>query len=199
VLFLKYGGALIGDLRKAGAEIFLDLKFHDIPSVVQRSVERAAEWGVYSATLHTAGGMAMMKAAASASKRPKLWGVTVLTSLDRPDLQAMGIERSVDEQAQKLAKMASEAGLEGVIASVREAAGIKSICGSAFQVVTPGIRLDKASDDQKRTQTPADAIKAGVDFFVMGRPITEAADPVEAVKKIYQSMELATSRHPSKS
>jgi len=190
VLFLKYGGALIQELRAAGAEIFLDLKFHDIPSVVQRSVERAAEWGVYSATIHASGGVAMMEAAASVRKRPKLWGVTVLTSLDQSDLDTLGIQRTIDEQAQRLAKMASESGLDGVITSVREAQGIKSVCGSKFQVVTPGIRMEKVSDDQKRTQTPADAIKAGVDFFVMGRPITEAPDPVEAVRRVYNSIEL---------
>ncbi|MFA5976041.1 MAG: orotidine-5'-phosphate decarboxylase [Elusimicrobiota bacterium] len=188
ILFLKYGGALLKAIRSEGAEIFLDLKFHDIPSVVRKSVERAAEWGVYSATIHASGGAAMMREAAAASPRPKLWGVTVLTSLDQKDLQALGVSGGVTEQVQRLAKLAAHAGLDGVIASVREAAGIKAACGKDFQVVTPGIRLGATADDQKRTQTPVQAVQAGADFFVMGRPILEAADPVKAVEQIYQSI-----------
>jgi len=188
VLFLKYGGALLTQLRELGAEIFLDMKFHDIPSVVAKAIERAAAWGVYSATIHTSGGFEMMMEAARVPKRPKLWGVTVLTSLDQSDLKQLGIGRSVEIQAQHLAKIASSAGLDGVISSVREARGIKKVCGKRFEVVTPGIRLAKASDDQKRVQTPAGAVKNGADFFVMGRPVVESEDPVETVRSIYKSL-----------
>jgi len=193
VLFLKYGSPLIQNLRSLGAEIFLDMKFHDIPSVVKKAIERAAEWGIFSATIHTAGGLEMMRQAASVTKRPRLWGVTVLTSLDAPDLEAIGVTRTLEDQAEALAKLAAEAKLDGVISSVRETRRIKKACGQPFQVVTPGIRLSAAGDDQKRTDTPAGAIAAGADFFVMGRPIVEAGDPVKAVQSILKSMPLRSS------
>ena len=188
VLFLKYGGELLAQIRELGAEIFLDMKFHDIPSVVAKAIARAGEWGVYSATIHSAGGVAMMKAASAVAKRPKLWGVTVLTSLDEKDLSALGIERSLQAQAQALAKLASASGLDGVIASVQEAQVIKQACGQKFVVVTPGIRLAKASDDQKRVETPQEAMRQGSDFIVMGRPVIESADPLKAVQAIYKSL-----------
>jgi orotidine-5'-phosphate decarboxylase len=188
VLFLKYGGALLQEIRSLGAEIFLDMKFHDIPSVVAKAVERAGEWGVYSATLHTAGGVGMMKEAARVTKRPLLWGVTVLTSLEQKDLQRMGITRPVSAQVQHLAKLALSAKLDGVISSVGEARIVKKACGREFQVVTPGIRMANASDDQKRVQTPREAIHEGADFFVMGRPVIASPDPVKTVNEIYQSI-----------
>ena len=188
VLFLKYGASFIGALRALGVQIFLDLKFHDIPTVVAKAVERAGEMGVYSATIHTSGGNAMMEAAAAVPDRPKLWGVTVLTSLDQADLVRQGISRPVAAQVEHLARSAAGASLDGVIASVQEAAAIKKACGKSFQVVTPGIRLAAGGDDQKRTQTPVEAVQAGADFFVVGRPILEASDPLAAVEKIYQSL-----------
>jgi orotidine-5'-phosphate decarboxylase len=190
VLFLKYGGPLLQKIRSLGAEIFLDLKFHDIPSVVRKAVERAGEWGVYSATLHAAGGGAMMREAAAAKARPKLWGVTVLTSFDQSDLTQIGVERGVASQVDHLAKLAADSGLDGIIASVQEAAAVKKACGSKFEVVTPGIRFEKGGDDQKRTQTPADAVREGANFFVMGRPVIEAPDPAAMVRKVYRSIGL---------
>jgi len=188
VLFLKYGGALLKEIRSLGADIFLDMKFHDIPSVVAKAVERAGEWGVYSATLHTAGGVEMMKEAARVPKRPLLWGVTVLTSLEHKDLLRMGVTRQVKDQVLHLAKLAMTSKLDGVISSVEEARAIKKACGRGFQVVTPGIRLAKATDDQKRVQTPRAAVNEGADFFVMGRPVIESPDPVKTVQEIYQSL-----------
>lgn len=188
VLFLKYGGPFLQELQAAGAKIFLDLKFHDIPSVVAKAVERAGEWGVYSATIHTSGGAAMMREASAVAKRPLLWGVTILTSLDPKDLKSLGITRTLPMQARQLATLALKSGLDGVISSVREAKEIKKHCGKTFQVVTPGIRLAAGGDDQKRTETPAGAIKEGSDFFVMGRPILEAPDPVQRVRDIYHSI-----------
>ncbi len=188
VLFLKYGAGLIRDLRGEGAEIFLDLKFHDIPSVVRRSVERAAEMGVYSATIHTGGGKAMMREAAAARPRPKLWGVTVLTSLEQKDLTGLGIRRSVREQVKALAAQARASGLDGVISSVREAQQVRKDAGKHFAIVTPGIRLAAADDDQKRVETPAEALRQGASFFVMGRPVIEAKDPVAMVKHVYESL-----------
>jgi orotidine-5'-phosphate decarboxylase len=167
-----------------GAEIFLDMKFHDIPSVVAKAIERAGEWGIYSATIHTSGGVDMMREAAAVRRRPKLWGVTVLTSLDQADLRKLGINRPLTAQVVHLAKAARAAGLDGVISSVREAAYIRKACGKSFQITTPGIRLKAGGDDQKRTQTPFGAIQAGANFFVIGRPILEARDPLAAVRKI---------------
>jgi orotidine-5'-phosphate decarboxylase len=193
VLFLKYGGPLIEQIRKTGANVFLDLKFHDIPSVVKKAIERAAEWGVYSATVHATGGSEMLRQSASVVKRPRLWAVTVLTSLDQSDLKTLGVQRTLEEQVPHLAKLAAESGVDGVVCSVREAKTIKAACGAKFQVVTPGIRLAAGGDDQKRTETPAVAQAAGADFFVMGRPILGAKDPLEAVQEIYKSL---INRHP---
>ena len=195
VLFLKYGGALLAKIRSLGAQIFLDMKFHDIPSVVAKAVERAGEWGVYSATIHIAGGAEMMKAAARVPNRPLLWGVTVLTSLDRSDLLRLGIRRSVGQQVKRLAQEARAAGLDGVISSVEEASTVKKACGRRFQVVTPGIRAPRSgrsrrADDQKRVRTPKDALRRGADFFVMGRPVLEARDPVKMVKSVYKTIEV---------
>lgn len=184
VLFLKYGGPFIESLRALGVDIFLDMKFHDIPSVVKKAIERAAAWGVYSATIHAAGGAEMIRQAAAVAKRPKLWAVTVLTSLEAADLSAMGVHRDVAAQAESLARLAQGAGADGVISSVREARRIKQACGDAFDVVTPGIRLAAGGDDQKRTDTPAAAMEAGANFFVMGRPIIEAKDPVAAAAAV---------------
>ncbi len=188
VLFLEYGGALLQEIRALGAQVFLDMKFHDIPSVVAKAIARAGEWGVSSATLHVAGGAAMMKEASLVAKRPKLWGVTVLTSLDQKDLTQIGVRRTVQAQAQALSKLAFSSGLDGVIASVQEVKAIKKACGAKFQVVTPGIRLAKGSDDQKRVETPVEAMKNGADYFVMGRPVLESFDPVRTVQEIYRSL-----------
>lgn len=188
VLFLKYGGPFLTQLRRLDVEIFLDMKFHDIPSVVQKAIERARDWGVFSATVHTSGGLDMMRAAASVARRPRLWGVTVLTSLDQADLARLGIGRTVQAQVLHLAGLARTAGLDGVVSSVFEAAAVRRRCGAGFQIVTPGIRLAAAGDDQKRVQTPARALQAGAHFFVMGRPILEARDPAEAVREVYASL-----------
>ncbi len=187
VLFLKYGGPLLQEINALGAKVFLDLKFHDIPSVVCRAVERAGEWGVYSVTVHVSGGVGMLEAAVGAKRRPLLWGVTVLTSLDDSDLKTLGMARGVPEQVNHLAKQADAARLDGVVASVREAKAIKQAF-PRLTVVTPGIRFSSASDDQKRAETPARALENGADFIVVGRPIVEARDPVGAVKSIYQSI-----------
>jgi orotidine-5'-phosphate decarboxylase len=131
----------------------------------------------------------MIRQAVQAKNRPKLWGVTVLTSFDDAELKNIGVQRSVNEQVMYLAGNGKTNGLDGVISSVSEAKQLKAAFGKSFQVVTPGIRLTAGGDDQKRVDSPAGAIAAGVDFFVMGRPILEAKDPVEFVKTIYQSFE----------
>ncbi|AKL98011.1 orotidine-5'-phosphate decarboxylase [Endomicrobium proavitum] len=177
ILFLQSGKEIIKMIKDNGKEIFLDLKFHDIPATVKRSVESAKELGVYSLTVHSVGGEEMLKAAVSVENRPKIWAVTVLTS-----------QATSPEEVIKRAKLSKFCGVDGVISSPLEIALIKKECGKDFQVVTPGIRPAKVDDDQKRVATPELAVKDGADFIVVGRPILEASNPAEAAKAIYESI-----------
>jgi orotidine-5'-phosphate decarboxylase len=173
VLFLPGGPEFVKAVKGMGKEIFLDLKFHDIPATVQRAVESAQTLGVYSLTLHSAGGEDMLKAASGVTPRPKLWAVTILTS-----------QAATQEQVVERALLAKKGGCDGVIASPLEIEAIKKACGKDFMVVTPGVRLEDRHDDQKRTATPAAAVKAGADFIVVGRPIIAAADPAAVARQI---------------
>ncbi|MCB4790317.1 MAG: orotidine-5'-phosphate decarboxylase [Elusimicrobia bacterium] len=177
ILFLKSGPSIVGKIKKLNKEVFLDLKFHDIPQTVKRAVQSAADLGVYSLTLHSSGGKDMIAEASSIQNRPKLWAVTVLTS-----------QETKPEKVVELAILAKESGADGVIASPLEIGLIKKECGREFTVVTPGIRIANANDDQKRVAAPSSAIKAGADFIVVGRPIIEAENPKEAAKKIYEEI-----------
>lgn len=177
ILFLQGGPDIVRMIRMRKKEVFLDLKFHDIPATVQRAVKSAADLGVFSLTLHSSGGEEMLKAAASVSPRPKLWAVTVLTS-----------QQAEPEEVVRRAKLAKDCGLDGVIASPLEIEAIKNACGKDFAVVTPGIRASAGGDDQKRTATAGEAIRAGADFIVVGRPIIEAADPSAAARAIYEEI-----------
>jgi orotidine-5'-phosphate decarboxylase len=132
----------------------------------------------------------MMRQAASAKKRPLIWGVTVLTSLDQNDLNSLGVQRPLPEQVVHLAQLAAKAGLDGVIASGGDVKAIKKAIGSKFSVVTPGMRLEVSQDDQKRAQTPWEARQNGADFCVIGRPVIEAKDPVQVIKSIYEKLEV---------
>jgi len=177
-------------LAKLGYEIFLDLKFHDIPNTVAGAVSAAADLhDVAMLTLHASGGMAMMKAAretlASRKTRPLLLGVTVLTSLAEAALQQIGIRETPASQALALAKLAAQADMDGVVASAHEARAIRQACGPKFLIVVPGVRpADTAANDQSRVATPAEAIRAGADYLVIGRPITAAPDPRRAALSI---------------
>ncbi|MDR1662855.1 MAG: orotidine-5'-phosphate decarboxylase [Endomicrobium sp.] len=175
VLFLHAGREVIKMIKDFGKEVFLDLKFHDIPATVKRSVESAKELGVFSLTVHSVGGAEMLKAASSVENRPKIWAVTVLTS-----------QIAMPEEVVKRAKLAKICGIDGIISSPLEISLIKKSCGKKFNVVTPGIRLTKINDDQKRVATPEIAIKEGADFIVIGRPILEAKNPIEVAKNIYE-------------
>jgi orotidine-5'-phosphate decarboxylase len=194
-LFTAEGPSMVRDLRKAGARIFLDLKFHDIPATVAGSVRAATGLGVQMMTLHTWGGVDMMRAAADEAaaaavaagvEKPLLVGVTVLTSLSRVDLEGLmpeGIE--ISDLALRLAGNAKEAGLDGVVASVHETPVIKGRFGPDFLVVTPGIRPSGTdTGDQKRVATPRIAAEAGSDYLVIGRPIIQASSPLEAAVAI---------------
>jgi orotidine-5'-phosphate decarboxylase len=194
-LFTAEGPGIVREIEALGASVFLDLKFHDIPATVEGSVRAATALGVSMMTIHTSGGIAMMRAAAGAAsaeskrlgiERPLIVGVTVLTSLSGEDLaRTFGTTRAVKDLVMRLAAQAREAGLDGVVASVEEARSVKEALGADFKVVTPGIRPAGAGvGDQKRVATPRAAREAGSDFLVVGRPIIEADSPREAAERI---------------
>jgi orotidine-5'-phosphate decarboxylase len=193
-LFTAQGPRAIRRLAALGFGIFLDLKFHDIPNTVAKAVAAAAELpNVRLMTLHASGGLAMMRAAREAvgtkKNRPALLGVTILTSLDGLALRQVGMTGSTSSRAVGLARLAKEAGLEGVVSSAREVAAIRHACGSKFLILVPGVRPRSArADDQSRIATPAEAIRAGADYLVVGRPITAAADPRRAAFAIMDEM-----------
>ena len=189
-LFTAAGPDLVRRLQSKGFEIFLDLKFHDIPATVAKACTAAVELGVWMLNVHAIGGLEMMRAARAAvpSGKTKLIAVTVLTSMDGEDLLRIGLNTDVETQVKKLAALADEAGLDGVVCSAKEASILRG-SHSDFLLVTPGIRPAwSASDDQKRIVTPADALKLGVDYLVIGRPVTKASDPLAALLRIQQEI-----------
>jgi orotidine-5'-phosphate decarboxylase len=206
-LFTAEGPAAIRKLRDLGPEIFLDLKFHDIPNTVAGAVSAAVSLpGVRLLDVHTLGGLEMMRAAAKArdesrlpkAERPKLLGITILTSMDNRSLRTVGISGTASTRAVRLARLAREAGLDGVVASPHEVRGIRRACGKDFLIVVPGVRPEigkvavgsgkRKKDDQARVATPAEAIRAGADYLVVGRPITGAADPGAAARAILEEI-----------
>jgi orotidine-5'-phosphate decarboxylase len=185
-LFTEAGPGVVTELRQRGKRVFLDLKFHDIPHTVARAVESAARLDVELLTLHASGGSAMMRAAREArgDEGPRLLGVTLLTSFSAADVEEVWNKelRSLRDEVARLASLASDAGLDGVVASALEAEAIKRKHGPGFLVVTPGIRpAGGLPGDQMRTATPAEAVEAGADFLVIGRPVFSATDPVAAL------------------
>ncbi|OGI43934.1 MAG: orotidine 5'-phosphate decarboxylase [Candidatus Muproteobacteria bacterium RBG_16_65_31] len=195
-LFTAAGPELVGRLAERGYDVFLDLKYHDIPHTVARACARAAELGVWMVTVHTLGGNDMLRAAreagAGARRRPLLVGVTMLTSLGPADAAAIGLPSDVARQVERLAGLARAAGLDGVVCSPQELQALRARFGKDFLLVTPGIRpAGTAADDQRRTMTPAEAVSLGSDFLVVGRPITRAADPPAALEEIRRQMAAA--------
>ncbi len=181
----------------AGLPVFLDLKFHDIPNTVADAVRAALSLAPVMLTVHASGGAAMMGAAAEAAgeagaDRPLVLGVTVLTSLGEDDLAATGLAGPVPDQVMRLARLAQTSGLDGVVCSAREVAALRAECGADFKLVVPGIRpAGAAAGDQKRTATPAEAIAAGADYLVIGRPVTGAGDPAQAARAVAGELEAA--------
>ena len=198
-LFTACGPALVREILEKGGQVFLDLKFHDIPNTVARAAVSAARLGVGMFTIHLSGGPLMARRAADELEahcqvyrvqRPKILGVTVLTSLSPADLEDLGVGRSVEDQVVALAEMGKAAGLDGVVCSPLEARLIREVCGREFLVVTPGIRPEGSEpDDQSRTLSPKVALEAGADFLVVGRPIVKADDPLEAAENILLQMD----------
>jgi orotidine-5'-phosphate decarboxylase len=200
-LFTARGPEAVRRIQNRGGRIFLDLKFHDIPTTVAKASVEAARHGVFMINMHALGGLAMMQEAARAVReftgtgpRPLMVAVTVLTSMGPEDLLPLGISTSIEELVPRLALLARDAGMDGVVASPREIELIKKACGPDFIVVTPGIRpLAAGTDDQKRAMTPAEAVRAGADFIVVGRPITHAPDPQAAARSIAEEIASALS------
>jgi len=188
-LFTAAGPALVEDLERRGFQVFLDLKFHDIPNTVAQACLAAARLGVWMVNVHALGGRRMMAAAREALDRsaapPKLVAVTVLTSMEPADLAELGVDGDPEAAVLRLAGLAKDSGLDGVVCSAREAALLRREFGREFCLVTPGIRPAGAvRDDQSRVSTPLDAIRAGADYLVVGRPITRAADPRAASRAL---------------
>ncbi|AAQ60711.1 orotidine-5'-phosphate decarboxylase [Chromobacterium violaceum] len=192
-LFTSSGRHLVESLAARGFQVFLDMKFHDIPNTVAQACKAAAESGVWMVNVHASGGRRMMEAAREAlagySQRPLLIAVTVLTSMEASDLAEVGIAATPQEHVLRLATLTRDCGLDGVVCSAQEAAMLKLALGRDFKLVTPGIRLaDSAGDDQRRVMTPTAALAAGSDYLVIGRPITRAADPLAALRAINQDI-----------
>nr|WP_267135244.1 orotidine-5'-phosphate decarboxylase [Halomonas dongshanensis] len=192
-LFTRSGPAVLEALHGRGFEVFLDLKFHDIPNTVAGAVQAAAEQGVWMVNVHASGGRRMMEAAVKRLEEQRLStyliGVTVLTSMAAEDLAELGVEVTPDAQVVRLAALAQQSGLDGVVCSAHEAEQLRSRCGDAFLKVTPGIRPSfAAADDQQRIMTPAQAMAAGSTHLVIGRPITQAKDPMAALALVEQEL-----------
>lgn len=200
-LFTAEGPSVLNLVKSYGREVFLDLKLHDIPNTVAGAVKSAVRHGVFMLTLHTSGGLEMMKKAIEAAKEtaekegqplPLLLGVTVLTSLKDSDLQEIGFGSDSKSQVLRLAKLAFEAGIEGLVCSPQEIEELRAELGPRIKIVTPGIRPTWAeAQDQKRIMTPGQAIQKGADFLVIGRPITQAALPEQAFARVVEELQAA--------
>ena len=206
-LFMHTGPDIIRSIHSAGSQVFLDLKFHDIPQTVASAGIEAARLGVAMFNVHAAGGLEMMRKTRTEVykvcrterlPRPIILGVTVLTSLSTPDLKQTGVNAGVEKQVLRLAQLAQEAGLHGVVTSPKEVALLRQACGPRLQLVVPGVRpADAAWNDQKRVLTPHQAMHSGADYLVVGRPIRNATDPRTAAQQIVREMAqgLADSTH----
>lgn len=194
-LFMAAGAPIVSDIIGTGGRVFLDLKFHDIPNTVSHAAVEAARLGISMMTIHASGGRAMMETVAKdlgnkfGEKKPAVVAVTVLTSLDTKALFEMGWEMPVDEQVQRLALLAQECGIDGVVCSPREIQIVRRVVEPKFKIVTPGIRLpDQSLNDQQRIATPRDALSSGADYIVVGRAVIDNADPRFALQRLLETI-----------
>ncbi|KGQ67543.1 orotidine-5'-phosphate decarboxylase [Gallibacterium anatis] len=194
-MFTTLGTEFVKELQRRNFDVFLDLKFHDIPNTVARAVRSAADLGVWMVDMHASGGLRMMEAAKKilepyGKDAPILIAITVLTSMEEADLLQIGVNTSPEEHVIRLARLSQRAGLDGVVCSPQEVEILRQRCGNEFKLVTPGIRPEGSQlGDQRRVMTPREAINAGSDYLVIGRPITQAADPVAVLKQINTSIQ----------
>ena len=193
-MFTLYGPQFVKALHQRGFSVFLDLKFHDIPNTCSKAIRAAAELGVWMVNLHASGGEKMMSASREilqpyGKDRPLLIGVTVLTSMEQNDLVDIGLDITPQQQVMRLAQLTKNSGLDGVVCSAQESSMLKAELGSEFKLVTPGIRpAGSAVGDQKRIMTPVEAIQAGSDYLVIGRPITTASNPADVLANINNTL-----------
>lgn len=188
-LFTSHGRKAVELVQKKGGQVFLDLKFHDIPETVSQAVRQAHKLGVMSVSIHLWGGAEMLKAAVEVNPRPKLWGVTVLTSMTDQDLRFIDPGLEVEQTAGKLAQLGQAQHVDGIICSAKEVPLLQKQLGPKATFITPGIRpADASADDQRRIVTPAEAAKLGIRYIVVGRPITKATDPLNAAQSILAEM-----------
>lgn len=193
-MFTLFGPDFVKILHQRGFSVFLDLKFHDIPNTCSKAVRAAAELGVWMVNVHASGGERMMRASREilepyGKDRPLLIGVTVLTSMEQQDLAGIGLNIAPQDQVKRLAALTKESGLDGVVCSAQESSMLKTALGTEFKLITPGIRPSGSSvGDQKRIMTPTEAVSAGSDYLVIGRPITQAEDPSKVLKAINLSL-----------
>ena len=194
-LFMATGAPIVRDIIAAGGSVFLDLKFHDIPNTVTHAAVEAAKLGVSMMTIHASGGRAMMQTVAKdlrekfGERKPIVVAVTVLTSLDTKALFEMGWEMPLDEQVQRLALLAQECDIDGVVCSPREIQLLRKVVEPKFKIVTPGIRLpDQSVNDQQRIATPREALSSGADYIVVGRAVTDSADPRSAMQRLLDTL-----------
>jgi len=194
-LFMSAGPSIVREIIDEGGSVFLDLKFHDIPNTVTQAAVEAAEFGVSMMTVHASGGRAMMEAVAKeladkfGDQKPRVMAVTVLTSLDTRALFEMGWEQPVDQQVERLALLAQDSGIDGVVCSPREIQLVRKVVKPAFKIVTPGVRLpDQSLNDQQRIATPREALSSGADYIVVGRPVTGERDPRAALQRLLETL-----------
>ncbi|MDG3087651.1 orotidine-5'-phosphate decarboxylase [Vibrio hannami] len=193
-MFTLFGPEFVKELHKRGFSVFLDLKFHDIPNTCSKAVRAATELGVWMVNVHASGGEKMMRASREilepyGKDRPLLIGVTVLTSMEQNDLAGIGLDMAPQDQVMRLATLTRNSGLDGVVCSAQESSMLKTSLGQDFKLITPGIRpAGSAAGDQKRIMTPVEAVNAGSDYLVIGRPITQAADPAAVLAEINKTL-----------
>lgn len=191
-LFTNEGPNVIKLIQQYGFEIFLDLKFHDIPNTVSRAIKASCNLGVWMVNVHASGGKQMLLAAReavdSSSNKPILIAVTILTSYDKYSFQELGFKNNLLDQIAYLATLSENSGMDGIVCSANDIPSIKALVKEKFQFITPGVRLANSNDDQKRVTTPEDAIKQGSNYLVIGRPITSSEDPAALIEKINQKI-----------
>lgn len=188
VLFTAAGPKAVETVIKNGGKVFLDLKYHDIPNTVKNAVLNAAKLGVYSVSMHLAGGKEMLRECAALRRRPLLWGISVLTSLDEKNLKKAGFRHGVKKTAENFCKTGIECGIDGIVCSGRETKNLKKIAGERARIIVPGISFGTKKTDQKRTVSPGDARRAGADFIIVGRAVLRNENPAAAAKKIISDL-----------